>query len=142
MDLVRVNNTRPTLLHLPDSIVVSTDKDRGPRIAGMGTGKTLLPGGNNVDTAEWERAKGNKAVKQWLAIGWLTVGGDTEEPEGPLAPLNLRSFGNASAITMIDGEDSIEILSRWLQDEDRGDVVSALKRRIESLGKPKKGTRG
>lgn len=141
MDLVRVNNTRPTILHLPDKVQVSSNSETGPRIAGLGTGKSLLPGGNNVEREEWERSKKNRAVAQWLKIGWLVEGGNTEEPEGPLAPLSLAQVGPTTAVAMAEGEDDRDVLMRWLKDEERPEVKEALKRKIEALGNPKKGVR-
>lgn len=141
MDMVRVNNKRPTILHLPDNLRAEGD-EKNLRMIGIGTGKSLQPGGNNVDRAEWERAKQHKEVASWLKLGWLEEGGNTDQPEGPLAPISLMDYGEQTAIAMVEGEDSREILSRWLSLETRPNVKQALQRKLEALGDSKRGRRG
>lgn len=135
MDLVRVVNKRPTILHLPDKLQTMKTRGEGElRTVGFGTGKSLIPGGNNVEAKEWAAAKKNKAVAQWIRLGWLVEGGDTAEPEGPLAPLNLSNVGVQTALVMVEGENDQPVLMRWLKDEDRADVQGAIKAKLQALG--------
>ncbi len=138
IDLVRVTNHRPTLLHLPDRISIQRVKDADgsihERMVGVGSGKQLIPGGNNVGKDEWEAAKGHHVVKQWLELGWLSEGGDTAKPEGPEPPRDLSGYQVQTATTMIEAEDSAETLAQWLKAETRNDVKAALQRRLEAVG--------
>lgn len=150
VDLVRVVNTQPRLLHLPDAVRTSSGPE-GPRIAGVGTGKSLQPGGNNVPRAAWEAAKGqpygealrrtrdgHKEVRTWIRLGWLKEEGDVSQPEGPQAPTSLLSYSPPVAIAMAEGEDDSDVLMRWLKVERRPEVQEALKRQIESRGASKR----
>jgi len=144
--LVRVMNKCPRLLHLPDKIATSNGPE-GPRIVGIGTGKSLVPGGNNVPRDLWEAlkgqpygaplaksAEGHKTVREWIRIGYLVEEGDATQPEGPEAPKNLLGYGVSTAQTLIEGEDDASILARWLKAENRPDVQAALKKRMQAVG--------
>lgn len=133
MELIRVTNKQPRLLHLPDKVKTSGDAANA-RTVGIGTGKSLIPGGNNIERGEWERCARNPAVASWIKLGWLEIGGDTSHPEGPLAPLNLNDVGEQTAISMIEGEDSREVLGRWASFESRTAVKAAIQRKIEAVG--------
>lgn len=133
-ELIRINNTRPAILHLPDEIVLNTDKD-GPRIAGLGTGKSLIPGGNNVDKDYWGRVK--VKVKPWLELGWITEGGDVAKPEGPEAPKTLSEFNQPKAISLIEIENDRDVLKRWRNSEHRAEVKAVLDAKLDSTKKKK-----
>lgn len=140
--MVRIENTKARLLHLPDQlhIVGENGKGRGGRVMSVGTAKSLQPGGNNVSAEEWERCRNHKVVREWLRLGWLKEGApeDVASPEGPLAPLSLSGYGAATAIAMAEVEDDRAVLSRWLKDEQRPDVQTAIRRRMEARGTGKK----
>lgn len=135
MELVRLNNTRPTILHLPDMLSI-TDSAGGdmPRVNGIGTGRSLVPGGNNIDATTWTAVKKNRTVLQWLKLRWITEGGDTTEPEGPPDPETLLEYNVTTAVALAEGEPKLPVLERWLKADERPDVTMAIKRKIEALG--------
>src|SRR5262245_9714830 len=124
MDLVRITNTRPTILYLPDQLVKTGAK--GPdgtlvdaRFVGFDTGKAMGPGGNNVNRAEWEAAKRHQIVRGWLEMGWLIEGGDVSKPEGVEPPKSLSVYGVAASIALIETESVYSTLRQWLETEQR-----------------------
>lgn len=147
---IRITNTQPRVLHLPDALTFDEDKG-GPRFNGLGSGKSLPPGGHNISVAVWEKAKSNRAVASWIELGWLKEGGDTDAPEGVPAPVSLAGYNAAAAITFVETEDSPTVLALWLKAEQRAEVSASISRRIAALapapitekrgpGRPKKAT--
>jgi hypothetical protein len=68
----------------------------------------LLPGENDVDSAYWNKVKGNPAVKQWLAVKLLKNNGEGKARSiiaslDNLAPdVALRHIGNCENVGLLN----------------------------------------
>lgn len=136
-NLVRVTNTQPRLLHLPDRVQVSDEAGKGPRINFLGMGKMLIPGGNNVEAHEWERALTKPAIQAWLELGWLVEGGDPTLPEGVEPPKTLAKYNIPDALDFISTQENAAVLYAWHEAEKKGakrkQVLDALAQKAPKL---------
>lgn len=151
-EFVSVINNRPSLIHLPEEIVFHDEKGNSPR-ANPSEGFSLIPGRNNVPRKVWETARKNKAVQGMLGLlkgtggralipkapngkVWLEEAGDVASPQGVEAPDDLSGRSAPQAMALIDAEEEIDTLRRWLDAEDRADVKQAIRRRVGLLERP------
>ena len=134
-------NNCPTLLHLPDLVSVGSAEDGSARISGVGNGKTLKMGRNNLPRDLTERLKKRPDIASWFTTPapdsskmMIEEDNDTSKPEGVPPPANLNGYGVPSAVALVEGEHTLSTLEMWQKIEQRPQVVEALRRKIESMG--------
>lgn len=149
ISMVRINNTKPTVLHIPVGVKPSKDDPKaminaeGNNVKVMQPREMIMlnPGGNNVPMDKWAFSKEHHVVKQWLELGLLTEGkaADVNKPEGPAIPKSLDSYSAETAAAIVSSTEDQNALKGWLKNEKRPEVVTALKGQLATLsGAPKK----
>ena len=135
-EMIRVNNTRPTILHLPDKISIPADAkpdNAAAYIEQVGTGRSLSPGGHNLTTEEWAGYKRHHVVREWLRLKWLVESDETSKPEGVETPESLTSYKTAAAVALVDMEENAETLRRWMDADTRLDVKNAIRAKLDGV---------
>lgn len=70
----------------------------------------LLPGENDVDSAYWDKVKGNTAVKQWLAVRLLKNRG---EGKATSIIASLDNLAPDTALRHIGKCENVKLLNEW-----------------------------
>ena len=134
-------NNCPTILYLPDRVTIGKASDESARILGVGTGRALMMGRNHLTRDEAKAYREHAVVKSWFKVRLIGTGkpmleesDDVSQPEGVPSPDSLLSYGVPAACALVEGEERVETLERWLDAEQRPQVMDALKRRLATLG--------
>lgn len=141
---VTLLNRRPTLLHLPPVFDAAPDSEGNPRpelhrSTPLSPGSVKAPVATVIPADVWERTRRHRAVKQWLALGWVSEKpADVVAPSEAPPPDNLLGYGISAAVLMVEQEADFDTLRMWQQAEGRQPVKDALAKRIAALPGGKK----
>lgn len=142
-ETVALLSRRPTILHLPPR--VETKKDRDGDVVFVEASTPLKPGSRErpvatvVSLETWQRVRENKAVKQWLALGWLAEQKAAEPaPTETPPPESLGGYAGPAALALVETEQSEATLRMWLAVEGRPPIKEAITKRLALVAKPAK----
>ena len=119
-----IDNTRAAQVGLPGIV----DKEGIRQKAGV----KLLPGENDVPESEWERVKGHKTVRMYIACGILV-----EKGPGKARKLSdgLDALEKHQVLLQIAKCDSIKILQDWAGKTDDPNTLKKCRAKIDELVK-------
>ena len=158
MEIVHLLNTRPTILHLPDSIKRVPGRDGAEAVVVLPTGKSIPPSvprnadgspkvkadgrtpdgdpsPTAIDRAYWDTVKDHKEVRSWLRLGWLKLV-DVGESGVSEQPHSLNAYNERTAVALIEGENNPALLADWAKSETRAKVKEAIATRLLLINKP------
>lgn len=146
-EVVWLLNTKPRILHLPDSVrrrEVQTPLGVVEQVLPMNDGipvppsaareKDGAPQPTAIDRRYWDRVKSHKQVQTWMRLGWLTVA--EEGTAGTDEPDTLEKYNEATAVAIVEGCESPKLLGDWATSEARPRVKAAIESRIETITAP------
>lgn len=89
----------------------------------------IIPGANDVSDDAWRKAKSNPVISGWVESGWIK-----EQEAQSLAGLKANE-----AIALVKDTFSMELLGKWLEEEQRKTVIEAIEAQMKELErKPEK----
>lgn len=124
-NIVRVENTKPRLVMLPE--ILSPRDEKGHRPRPVHPAKRLMPGTNYVDPDYLKEVRKRDDVKRLFTDeGGLRVvtGGEPIVPEG--SKQTLMSMSEEGATALLESCTDLMQLRQWLATEQRKSIVQAL----------------
>lgn len=120
--MVRLINTRPTLVGLPD-------------VPGFES-RRMLPGGNDLEAAHLNALLEHRGFKKHIDLGWFELGRDEDvgKPEGPTPPANVSDRSLEAAQLLVRMEHDPHVLTAWAAADRRQPVKDAVAQRLKALG--------
>jgi len=150
-DIIFITNNQPRIFHLPDTMK-RVEGPTGMAAVCLNDGKPIPPSAPRekdgrpqataVDRGYWDKVKGNSQVNTWLRKGWLSISEGAQGDELEIDPLDR--LNEATALTVVEGEENVTLLTAWRKTETRPAVAAKLEARIAavnaaSASKPRRG---
>ena len=92
-------------------------------------GTWIEPGRNNISLEEWDYITENPLGKQYFAKGIFQL----IESEADKETGTLEDYSDANALTLVEHTYDVEVLELELNRERRGEIVAAIRKRINWL---------
>ncbi len=101
----------------------------------------LAPGVNRVSVEEFNKAKEHYGFQKFLDAGYISIQNREEildvdidnDGNATVKEQSLKNLDSKKAIKAVNLEKDAAILQRWLEQEERASVKSAIERRLEVL---------
>jgi hypothetical protein len=105
-------------------------KHNADRLHHVGESLTFLPGINNVDAVEWEKALQLPAFKALVDDGTFEV---LEAKGQPVMSEDISKMTQKSAIDVVKATVTAELLHTWAKGEKRPDVAKAIAAQLKAI---------